>query len=122
MKKIIVMIALVSLILSACNSPEMSIKLVEKIPTDVRDSIDPNHPLQLVMDGEKGSYIIYHSYGDVKADFDKVGDLAQVKFKVFNTDTEIKKQYVYYLTIDEDIEVIEVLINDEPAQLDNISS
>lgn len=100
----------------------MSIKLVGKIPTDVRDSIDPNHPLQLVMDGEKGSYIIYHSYGDVIADFDKVGDLVQVKFKVINTDTEIKKQYVYYLTIDEDIEVIEVLINDEPAQLDNISS
>lgn len=39
---------------------------VENVPNNVQTIIDPNIELQLINDGEKGSYIIFHSSGGCK--------------------------------------------------------
>ena len=42
----------------------------------------------------------------------------KIKFELSDSDAEQKKQNVYYLTIDKDIETIEVYVNGERSGFD----
>ena len=49
-------------ILSA-NSSTFSFSEIETVPNTVHEKIDSNLELQLITDGEKGSYLIFQSNG-----------------------------------------------------------
>ncbi|RND01345.1 hypothetical protein EC501_01685 [Lysinibacillus halotolerans] len=69
------------MILSAYNSSIVSMSKVENVPNNVQTIIDPNLKLQLINDGEKGSYIIFHLNGDVKFDFITQDNRITINFK-----------------------------------------
>lgn len=118
MKKIVVTMVLLLSILSACTSPEMSLKKVDKVPDSVQERIDPTLRLQAINKSENEYYIVFQTVGDVKADYDKNGDTLIVKFDVPDSQGKEEKQNVFLLTTDQDIEIIEVLINGEATPFD----
>lgn len=121
LKKIFALLFLVISILSACNSSTLSFSEIESVPNNVQDKMDVNYMLQLIKDGKKGSYIIFHSSGDVETDVETQGDVVTIKFNVSNSQDDVVEQNTYYLTTDPEHEVIEVLVNGEPAPFDNVT-
>lgn len=122
MKKTYISVILVILILSACNSSTLSFSEIENVPNHVQDRIDSNLKLQLINDGEKGSYIIFHSSGDVETDLETQGDKVTIKFNETNLEEDAVKQHTFYLTTDPEHDVIEVLVNGESIPFDNVTS
>ncbi|WP_339164281.1 peptidylprolyl isomerase [Siminovitchia sp. FSL W7-1587] len=122
MKKTYISVTLVILILSACNSSALSFSEIENVPNHVQDRIDSNLKLQLINDGEKGSYIIFHSSGDVETDLETQGDKVTLKLNETNLAEDAVKQHTFYLTTDPEHDVIEVLVNGESIPFDNVTS
>lgn len=120
-KKIFILLILLIWILSACNSPTFSFSQVENVPNNVQDKIDSNLTLQLINDGEKGSYVIFQSIGDVETDLETQGDKVTIKLNIINPQNEVVKQNTYYLTTDPEHDVIEVLVNGESIPFDNVT-
>jgi hypothetical protein len=94
---------------------------VKNIPNIVQEKIDTNFKLQLINDGQKGSYIIFQANGDVETEVETQGDTVIIKFNVANPQDEVIKQNTYYLTTDPKHEVIDVLVNGESIPFDNIT-
>lgn len=120
MKRLI--ISLLIVILSACNLSEagVSLKEVNRVPEEVKETIDAKKQLQLNSEDENEYYIIFHSDGNVTADIEEQGEKAIIKFDVDESKTKEKIENIYYLTIVEETEKIIVLINGEPAAFDVI--
>ena len=121
MKKLIISFLFI-VVLSACNLSEagVSLKEVNRVPEEVKETIDVNKQLQLNSEGENEYYIIFHSDGNVTADIEEQGEKAIIKFDVEESKTKEKIENIYYLTIIEETEKIIVLINGEPAAFDVI--
>ena len=83
--------------------------------------IDSNLELQLINDGEKGSYIIFQSSGDIETDVETHGDTVTIKFTVPNPQDDVVKQNTYFLTTDPEHDVIDVLVNGELMPFDNVT-
>ena len=120
MKRLI--ISLLIVILSACNLSEagVSLKEVNRVPEEVKETIDAKKQLQLNSEDENEYYIIFHSDGNVTADIEEQGEKAIIKFDVDESKSKEKIENIYYLTIVEETEKIIVLINGEPAAFDVI--
>jgi hypothetical protein len=121
LKKIFISVFLVISILSACNSSTLSFSEIENVPNNVQDKIDSNLKLQLINDGEKGSFIIFQSSGDVETDVETQGDTVTIKFNVPNLQDDGVKQNTYYLTTDPEHDVIDVLVNGESMPFDKVT-
>ncbi|MEK3886677.1 peptidylprolyl isomerase [Bacillus sp. FSL K6-3431] len=121
MKKVFVLVLLGISILSACNSSMLSFNEIETVANNVQEKIDSNLELQLINDGEKGSYIIFQSNGTVDTDLEVQGDTVTVKLNETNPQEDVVQQNVYYLTIDPEHDVIKVLVNDEMIPFDNVT-
>jgi thioredoxin-related protein len=121
LKKIFVLVFLVFLILSACNSSKLSFSEIENVPNNVQDKIDFNYKLQSINVDGKGYYIVFHSSGDVKADVETQGETVTIKFNETNLQDGIVKQYTFYLTTDPDHDEINVLVNGESMPFDNVT-
>ena len=121
LKKLFVLVLLVISILSACNSSILSFSKIENVPNNVQDKVDSNLKLQLINDGEKGYYIVFHSSGDVKTDLETQGETVTIKFNVTNLQDEVVKQNTFYLTTDPEHDVINVLVNGESMPFDKVT-
>ena len=127
MKKIFISVLLVILILSACNfsastsTSTLSFSKVENIPNIVQEKIDSDFKLQLINDGQKGSYIIFQASGNVKTDVETQGDTVIIKLNVTNPQNEVINQNIYYLTTDPKHEKIDVLVNGKSIPFDNVT-
>lgn len=122
MKKIFVLVFLVILILSACNSSKLSFSEIENVPDNVQGKVDSNLKLQSINDGGgKGYYIVFHSSGDVETDLETQGDTVTIKFNETNLQDDVVKQNTFYLTTDPEHDVIDVLVNGESMPFDNVT-
>ena len=121
LKKLFVLVLLVISILSACNSSILSFSKIENVPNNVQDKVNSNLKLQLINDGEKGYYIVFHSSGDVKTDLETQGETVTIKFNVTNLQDEVVKQNTFYLTKDPEHNVIDVLVNGESMPFDKVT-
>lgn len=127
MKKIFLLVFLVISILAACNfststsSSTLSFSEIKNVPNIVQEKIDANLTLQLINDGEKGSYIIFHANGNVETDVETERDHVIIKFSITNPQDKVIKQNSYYLTTDPKLEVIDVLVNGESMPFDNVT-
>ena len=121
MKKVFLLVFLVFLILTACNSSTLSFSEIENVPNNVQDKVDSNLKLQAITDGEKGYYIVFHSSGDVETGLETQGDTVIIKFGVTNLQNGAVKQNTFYLTTDPEHDVIDVQVNGESIPFDNIT-
>ncbi|WP_404427119.1 peptidylprolyl isomerase [Ureibacillus chungkukjangi] len=119
MREFFLTLIFVVAILSACSSSTVSMSEVENVPNKVQTIIDPNLELQLINDGEKESYIIFHSSGDVEFDFTTQDNTVTINFNENQNDVE--EQNTYYLTTDSEYGSIEVLVNGERRPFDNVT-
>ncbi|SES07759.1 hypothetical protein [Psychrobacillus sp. OK032] len=107
--------------LSACNSSTLSFSEIENVPNNVQHKVDSNLKLQLINDSEKGYYIVFHSSGEVETDVETQGDKVTIKFKVTNLQDDVVKQNTFYLTIDPEHDVIDVLVNGKAMPFDMVT-
>jgi maltose-binding protein MalE len=125
MRKIVGLAILVLSILTACSSSKdsstLSFSKVELVPDNVQDNIEPEYTLQLMDEGEKGSYIVFQSRGDVETDVESKDDTVTIKFSTSDSPKDEVKQNVYYLTRDQEQDVIHVLVDGEPAVFDSVT-
>jgi hypothetical protein len=126
MKRIVGLTILMILILTACNSSSsndssLSFSEIKNVPHYVQDKIDPTFNLQLLDEGENGSYIVFQSSGGVETDVATKDDTVTIKFSTADSKGNAVEQNVYYLTRDPGQEVIHVLVNGEPASFDNVT-
>ena len=122
MKRVLVSILLFVSLLSACTSSTLSFSEIENVPNNVQDIVDSDLRLQLINDGNKGSYIIFHSGGEVEADLETKEETVTIKFNVRNPQNDVMKQNTYYLTKDKEHNVIDVQMNDESIHFDEVTS
>ncbi|MDX8342192.1 hypothetical protein [Rossellomorea sp. YZS02] len=125
MKKIVGITILMLSILTACNSSKdsstLSFSKVKNVPDEVQNKIEPVYTLQLMDEGEKGSYIVFQSSGEVDADVESKDDTVTIMFSTSNAQKNEVKQQVYYLTRDQGQDVIHVLVDGEPAVFDSVT-
>ncbi|WP_044339313.1 hypothetical protein [Rossellomorea aquimaris] len=127
MKKLIGLAILMLSILNACNaassddSSTLSFSEIKNVPHYVQNKIDPNVRLQLMDEGEKGSYIVLQSSGEIETDVEAIGDTVTIKFSTSGLQGDTVEQKVYYLTRDPGTDVIHVLVDGEPAPFDIVT-
>jgi hypothetical protein len=128
MKKLLLSTALL-LFLTACGPPEAGFSEVDTLPNDVQEfmsDLPDEFPHTTVTemrllsfnDGENGSYIVFHSSGQVEAHTESEGGTLVIHL----TETDIADapvtQYTYYLTTGPEHDTIDVRVNDEPIPFD----
>lgn len=72
MKSIFILVFMVILILSACNSSKLSFSEKENVPDNVQDN--STFKIQSITDGGKDYYFVFYSCGDVESDLEIQGD------------------------------------------------
>ncbi|MCY9550059.1 peptidylprolyl isomerase [Lysinibacillus xylanilyticus] len=105
-------------ILSACNPSKLSFSEIENVPQKIEEHIDSNLKLQSINDGTKGSYIIFHSNGEIEADLDPQDNIINIIINELNPQDKDIKRNVYYLTTDSKHDTINVLVNGEEIPFD----
>ncbi|MCA1057696.1 hypothetical protein LCL96_02055 [Rossellomorea aquimaris] len=126
MKRIVGLALFMFSILSACNlsssndSSTFNFHEIENVPHNVQENIDSNLKLQLMDEGEKGSYIVFQSSGEVETNVETMDDTVTIKFSTSDSQGDTVEQHVYYLTRDPGQEVIHVLVDEEPAVFDEV--
>lgn len=122
MKKTFISALLLTLFISACHSSELDFKEVKNVPEDVQNKVDSNSKIQLIKDGEEGSYVIFQSSGDIKTSLDTKGDDVNIKFNVSNSSENVLEQHTYYLITDTENSKINVSVNGELKSFDTITN
>jgi hypothetical protein len=127
MKKIVRIPIFMFLFLTACNSSStndpstLSFSEIKNVPDNVQNKIEAGYTLQLMDEGEKGSYIVFQSRGAVETDVESKDDTVTIKFSTSDSPKDEVKQNVYYLTRDQGQDVIHVLVDGEPAVFDSVT-
>lgn len=122
MKKLLtVLFAL--LLLTACNKPSiLSISKIDNVPNEVQKVIDNKYTLQKINVDKNTFYISYQSQGIVTTDLETQGNTLIVKLDVANQHDFDLAQHVYKLTIDSNIDTIDVHINGISTTIDNVTA
>ncbi|MGM0752507.1 MAG: hypothetical protein ACQET6_11270 [Bacillota bacterium] len=127
MKRLVGLAILMLSILNACNaassddSSTLSFSEIKNVPQYVQYKIDPDVRLQLMDEGEKGSYIVFQSSGEIETDVEARGDTVTIKFSTSGLQGDTVEQKVYYLTRDPGQDVIHVLVDGEPTPFDSVT-
>lgn len=121
LKKMVALVFFAVLILSACNSAKLSFSEIENVPREIEEHIDSDFRLQLLNDGTKGSYVIFHSNGVIEADLNPKENIVNILFNELNPEDADVKRNVYYLTTDLNHDTINVLVNGEETSIDNVT-
>jgi len=109
------------ILLTSCNSSTLSISEIEIVPDKVQKVIDDKYTLQKINVVDKNiSYIVFHSKGKVTTDLEAQGDTLIVKLDVTNQQDNAITQHVYKLTLDPDIDTIDIHINGKSTTIDNL--
>lgn len=107
------------IILAACNSSKLSISEIQSVSSKVQDVINSDATLQMIINGEKNTYIIFHSTETVSAELEVTENILNIKFKTTNQENTELKQYVYKLNRgDSEHDTINVLVNEENMPFD----
>lgn len=122
MKKLLYLALLSVFLLTACNSPTLSISEIEVVPDKVQEVIDEKYTLQKINVVDKDiSYVVFQSKGTVTSDLETQGDTLIIKLDVTNQQDDAIKQHVYKLTLDPDIDTIDIHINGKSTSIDNVT-
>lgn len=122
MKKLLFLALLSVFLLTACNSPTLSISEIEIVPDKVQEVIDEKYKLQMINVVDKDiSYVVYQSKGTVTSDLETQGDTLIIKLDVTNQQDDAIKQHVYKLTLDSKLDTIDILINGKSTSIDNVT-
>lgn len=121
MKKLLSLLFVSAILLGACNSSELSITEVQKIPQKVQESIDTDYTLQLVNDSKSDvKYIIFQTAGSVTAELEERENILDIKLDTENEENSELKQYVYKITRgDAQYDSINVKINGQDTSIDS---
>ncbi|MEK4385615.1 peptidylprolyl isomerase [Solibacillus sp. FSL W7-1464] len=124
MKKLLSLMFVTAILLAACNSSEMSITQVQKIPPKVQESIDfldKDDKLQVVNDSKSDvKYIIIQSAGTVTAELEERENILDIKLDTENETNSELKQHVFKVTRgDAQYDSINVKINGQDTPIDN---
>lgn len=122
MKRMLAIFFLAAVCLTGCNSSTLSFNEIEQVPDEVKERIGADYRLQLIHKDEKGSYIVFHSDQTVTKKVEAVGDTVSILFDEVSPQKDSMKQYVYYLTREEEHEVIHVLVNGKEMAFDIVTS
>lgn len=120
MKKSLLVFLLV-FFLTACNSSALSISEIEIVPNKVQGVIDDNNTLQIINEGKNISYIVFRSKGIVTTDLETQGDTLIIKLDVTNQHDNAVKQHVYKLTLDPNLDTIDIRINGKSTVIDSVT-
>ncbi|EON70628.1 membrane lipoprotein lipid attachment site-containing protein [Lysinibacillus sphaericus] len=120
MKKFL-LVFLAVFILTACNSSTLSISEIEIVPNKVQKAIDEKNTLQIINEGENISYIVFRSKGTVTTDLETQGDTLIVKLDVTNQQDNAIEQHVYKLTLDPNLDTIDIRINGKSTTIDSVT-
>lgn len=116
LNKIFASLFLIIAMLSGCNfsSSSLSFSNIENVPDHVENIIDTNLKLQLINDGEKGSYIIFRSNGDINTNVEQQDDtVILINLNESDSTDGVEQQNIYYLTADPKPHKISVYVNGE---------
>lgn len=120
MKKSLLVFLLV-FFLTACNSSALSISEIEIVPNKVQGVIDDNNTLQIINEGKNISYIVFRSKGIVTTDLETQGDTLIIKLDVTNQHDNAVKQHVYKLTLEPNLDTIDIRINGKSTVIDSVT-
>nr|WP_106782893.1 lipoprotein [Lysinibacillus timonensis] len=122
MKKLFILVFIAVLILSACNPTTLTFREIENVPKSVQEKIDPKYKLQLINEGEEGSYLIFHSNGDVETAIETEGTTLIIKFNVeANPQDTVVKQHTYYYTTGPKLDTIDIFVNGQSTPIDMVT-
>lgn len=123
LKKICTSLFLIIVILAGCNfsTSKLSFSDIENVPNNVETNIDTNLKLQLVHDGENGSYIIFRSRGVINANVEQQEQKVTVELDVSNLQEEVEQQKIYYLSTEPKYEEIIVFVNGELTPFEKVT-
>ena len=109
-------------ILIACNSSTLSISEIESFPEKVQKVIDEKNTLQLINEVDKDvSYIVFRSKGTVTTGLETQGETLIIKLDVTNQQDNEIKQHVYKLTLDSNLDTINIHINGKSTTIDSVT-
>ncbi|MFE3574616.1 peptidylprolyl isomerase [Lysinibacillus sp. NPDC059133] len=122
MKKLLFLVLLTIFLLTACNSSTLSFSEIEIVPDKVQKAIDGKYTLQKINVVDKDiSYVVFQSKGTVTSDLETQGDTLIIKLDVTNQQVNAIKQHVYKLTLDPDLDTIDIHINGKSTTIDNVT-
>lgn len=109
-------------ILTGCNTSTLSISEIEILPEKLQKVIDEKNTLQLINDVNKDvTYIVFRSKGTVTTDLETQDDTLIVKLDVTNEQDNAIEQHVYKLTLDPDLDTIDIQINGKSTSFDSVT-
>lgn len=116
LNKIFASLFLIIAMLFGCNfsSSSLSFSNIENVPDHVESIINTNLKLQLINDGEKGSYIIFRSNGDINTNVEQQDDnVILINLNESGSTDGVEQPNIYYLTADPKPHEISVYVNGE---------
>lgn len=120
MKRLLILLVVAVFMLTACQSDDSSLAVIENVPNHVQEHIDPTLQLQSI-NVKDGKYIVFHASGDVVAKLDAVDDTVIVKIDVNGNREGAAKQYVYYLATGVNHGTIDVHIDGKSKAFDSVT-
>ncbi|GGH70117.1 hypothetical protein GCM10010978_04710 [Compostibacillus humi] len=123
MKKLLSLLLLSALMITACNDAALSISELEIVPDEVLENITPDDTLQMINEGDDIAYIVYFSSGTVTPRLETEGEMLIIQLEVTGQEEDDEeKPYVYKLTLDPELEMIDILINGKSVPFDRVTA
>ena len=123
MKKLLSLLLLSALMITACNDTALSISELEIVPDEVLENITPDDTLQMINEGDDIAYIVYFSSGTVTPRLETEGEMLIIQLEVTGQEEDDEeKPYVYKLTLDPELEMIDIFINGKSVPFDRVTA
>lgn len=123
MKKLLSLLLLSALMITACNDAALSISELEIVPDEVLENITPDDTLQMINEGDDIAYIVYFSSGTVTTRLETEGEMLIIQLEVTGQEEDDEeKPYVYKLTLDPELEMIDIFINGKSVPFDRVTA
>lgn len=107
---------------TACNSSTLSLTEVDVAPDKVQKAMDEKSTLQLInVVDQDVSYIVFQSKGTVTADLEAQDHTVLLKLDVTRKQDNAIKQHVYKLTLDPDLDTVNIHINGKSTSIDHVT-
>ena len=107
------------MVLAACTSSELSINEIQNIPSKVQQVIFSDLRLQIIYNGEKGAYIVFHTQGTVTAELELTGNMLNIKLENESQSNDELKQHVFKVSYgDSQHDTINIIVNGQETYFD----
>lgn len=115
MKKVLLPLVLMFILLAGCQSEGLSISKLDKVSKKLDEAIISDVQFQLISDGKKGVYIVYHTSKEVNADVQAEDNIAKV---IFDENSEGTVPNVFRLTMGKEQDTIMLIVDGEEMSFD----